>query len=211
MRIGFLVDGFNLYHSLKDYQADKNSCVKWLDIHSLCNSYISEFGRDARINSIHYFSAHARHRIEIKNDPDVINRHKTYIRALKTTKVDIELGIFKKKNFKCNRCHKPLKRFEEKETDVAIAAKMFELFHNEKVDHITLVTGDTDLIPAIKTCKSLYNKDISVLFPYKRSNDAYKNHVTKAIKIKSDRYEKHQFVPSITEGSGKVIKKPKSW
>ena len=106
---------------------------------------------------------------------------------------------------------KVLKHFEEKETDVAIAAKMFELFHNKEVDHITLVTGDTDLIPAIKTCKILYNKGISVLFPYKRSNIAYKNHTVKAIKIKGDRYEKHQFVPSITASSGKIIKKPKSW
>ena len=115
MRIGFLVDGFNLYHSLKDYQAFRKICVKWLDIHSLCNSYISEFGKDARITSIYYFSAHAKHRIKIKKDPDVINRHQTYIRALKT------------------------------------------------------------------------------------------------IKIKGDRYEKHQFVPSITASSGKIIKKPKSW
>ena len=211
MRIGFLVDGFNLYHSLKDYQAFRKICVKWLDIHSLCNSYISEFGRNARITSIYYFSAHAKHRIKIKKDPDVINRHQTYIRALKTTKVNIELGIFKEKNSKCYLCHKSLKHFEEKETDVAIAAKMFELFHYEKVDHITLVTGDTDLIPAIKTCKILYNNDISVLFPYKRSNDAYKKYTAKAIKIKGDRYEKHQFVPSITASSGKIIKKPKSW
>ena len=211
MRIGFLVDGFNLYHSLKDYQAFKKICVKWLDIRSLCNSYISEFGRGAKITSIHYFSAHARHRIEIKKDPNVINRHQTYIRALKTTKINIELGIFKEKYSKCYRCYKCLKNFEEKETDVAIAAKMFELFHNEEVNYITLVTGDTDLIPAIKTCKSLYKKDISVLFPYKRSNDAYKKHVAKAIKIKGDRYEKHQFLPSITASSGKIIKKPKSW
>ena len=141
----------------------------------------------------------------------MINRHETYIRALKTTKVNIELGIFKEKGSKCYLCHKPLKHFEEKETDVAIAAKMFELFHNEEVDHITLVTGDTDLRPAIKTCKVLYNKEISVLFPYKRSNAAYKNHVANAIKIKGDRYEKHQFVRSITASSGKIINKPKSW
>jgi hypothetical protein len=60
---------------------------------------------------------------------------------------------------------------EEKETDVAIACKLLELLCQGRCDTAVLMTGDTDIAPAIRTAKLLYpTADIAVAFPFKRHN-----------------------------------------
>ena len=40
-RVTFIIDGFNLYHSVCDAERDlKGASTKWLDIKSLCSSYL---------------------------------------------------------------------------------------------------------------------------------------------------------------------------
>jgi len=56
-KIIFLVDGFNIYHSILRLSRDTGYCTKWLDIASLCKSYIHLFGKDAELQSIYYFTA----------------------------------------------------------------------------------------------------------------------------------------------------------
>ena len=57
MRINFLVDGFNLYHAIRLVLSTHKVNTKWLDIKSLCTSYLHLFGKTAVVNEIHYFSA----------------------------------------------------------------------------------------------------------------------------------------------------------
>lgn len=53
-RVTFLVDGFNLYHSVKEAQRDMNGVsTKWLNIRALCQSYIHHFGKDAQLGEIY--------------------------------------------------------------------------------------------------------------------------------------------------------------
>ncbi|MDH4129525.1 MAG: hypothetical protein OEV44_12260 [Spirochaetota bacterium] len=63
MRTSFLIDGFNLYHSIKDAEKFNNTKLRWLDLYSLCESYLPNIDTKAKIESIHYFSAHATHRV----------------------------------------------------------------------------------------------------------------------------------------------------
>ena len=63
-RIAFLVDGFNLYHSLKDASFRlglRGAGTRWLDLRSLCASFLHAIGGGAQLSSIFYFSALARH------------------------------------------------------------------------------------------------------------------------------------------------------
>ncbi len=65
---------------------------KWLNIHSLCSSYLHLVGgKDAELERIYYFSAFA----APLNDPDVILRHQNYIKCLQGTGIVCELGRFK--------------------------------------------------------------------------------------------------------------------
>ena len=104
-RVVFLVDGFNLYHSIVDIgHYNKGLCVKWLNIDSFCKSFLPLLGKDAKFEQIYYFSAYAFH----LNDPSVIQRHKNYIECLEATGVIAELGRFKCKEIKYPHCKKQI-------------------------------------------------------------------------------------------------------
>ena len=102
--------------------------------------------------------------------------------------------------------------FEEKETDVAISIKLLELFHKDRADTIVLVTGDTDLAPAVRTAKKLFPaKRVWFLFPYKRKNKELAQLADGHCNIKKERYANAQFGPRISIKSGRVISKPVGW
>jgi len=103
-RTAFLVDGFNLYHSVVDASNDMGGAsTKWLNIRGLCESYLHVFGPDNRYEELYYFSALAQH-MEGK-DPDTVNGHRTFIDCLKSTGVILELARFKKKRDSVRQFH----------------------------------------------------------------------------------------------------------
>lgn len=210
-RTVFLVDGFNVYHSLREAENDLGQqSVKWLDLHSLLSSYLPIVGAGAKLERIYYFSALALHLDARK--PGVTARHRSYIECLQSTGVMPVLGRFKYKEVYCRTCKKEQPHYEEKETDVAISVKLVELFSTDKADTIVLVTGDTDLVPAISTTARLFPaKEICMCFPYKRKSQELAKMVSKHFRIKKDRYLAHQFPDPVVLTSGKTIPKPLNW
>ena len=119
-RVSFLVDGFNLYHSLHQAMLDLGGVgTKWLDLWAICDRLLYQIGGNARTESIHYFSAPPTH-VELEK-PGAIARHQAYMRALRARGVVVELGKFKMKRRACKSCGGEILSHEEKETDVAIA------------------------------------------------------------------------------------------
>ena len=210
-RVTFLIDGFNLYHSARQAASALGiKSAKWLDLSSLCNSYLPLLGKDTTLEDIYYFSALAKQR-EAK-DPWVTLRHTRYLECLKATGVTVVLGRFKKKKVYCTNCRQQFTKFEEKETDVAIAVKLLEVLVSGSCDTAILITGDTDLAPAVKTAGVLCpNKQIGFVFPYKRHNKELKKLVSISFNIKSGQYSRHQFPDPFMLPSGKQIRKPDSW
>ncbi|MFQ5814497.1 MAG: NYN domain-containing protein [Anaerolineae bacterium] len=209
MRTVFLVDGFNVYHSAVDIERDCGLKVKWLDYVSLFNSYLHHLGKDATLQSIYYFTALAYH----LGDPKVVSRHETYIRCLRETGVKDQQGRFKAKSpIKCPHCGNQIIRHEEKETDVAIVSKMFEVLLNDECDCVVLVTGDTDLAPAVKTAKRLFpHKQIVFAFPYRRKNDELAQIAPKSFKMGRGNYALHQLPDPFPLSDGTKVAKPTSW
>jgi uncharacterized LabA/DUF88 family protein len=154
-RTTFLVDGFNLYHSVKNASHDLGGAgTRWLDLRALCASYLSAIGGNAQLEAIYYFSALAAHRLAV--DPQVTARHQAYIECLEAMGVSVELARFKKKQFKCIHCGQTIKRFEEKETDVAVASKLLEVCCTGQCDTAMIMTGDTDIVPAVRTAQRFF-------------------------------------------------------
>ena len=209
-RITFLIDGFNLYHSLIDASDDLNGqSTKWLNISSLCRSYLSMLGKN-KLESIYYFTAIPEHYSD--TEPGKIERQAKYNRCLKTTEIIIEKGKFKPRHIKCKLCHMDFIRHEEKETDVAIATKLLELAYSNLLDTVILVTGDTDLIPAVKCFQKYFtNKIILFAFPYRRMNEEIKVLCPDSFRIKRNQYLKHQFDNPFVLSDGTKINKPDSW
>ena len=210
-RVAFIIDGFNLYHSLCDAERDigDGSSTKWLDINSLCSSYIHLFGKTAVLSEIHYFSALAKHLDASK--PEVTKRHGDFIKCLDATGVLTQLNRFKKKTLRCHSCKQKFNKYEEKETDVAIAVKLLELFVEDTCDIVSLVTGDTDLAPAVRTANRLFpNKKIIFAFPYRRKNQQLAK-LAPSFEIKKQQYVKYQFADPYILPDGSLVQKPSKW
>lgn len=209
-RVSFLVDGFNLYHSVCDAIIDhKLSGGKWLNLWKLCQNFISVCGRDVQMQSVYYFSALATH---VSNRQAPV-RHMAFISALETTGVQVVLGQFKKKLIRCKAgCGRSGWGYEEKETDINIAVALLELFMRNTCDTAVIVSGDTDLLTAIRAAKRLFpKKKIGVGFPYKRAHKEMKQIADYSFKIDGRYYQKFVFPDVVTLPNGKTITKPTGW
>ena len=219
-RAVFLIDGFNLYHSTREASKHLGGrSTKWLDIRALCESYLHMIGNGAQLEGVYYFSALSTHLEAI--DPDMVRRHKALIKCLEDTGVKVELAQFKRKrDFRCPNCGKSrcghcggrLKHHEEKETDVAIAAKLLELVFTNACDTVVLMTGDTDLKPAFQTAQSHFpHKDIRFALPYERHNNVLRDMAPDSFTLGAHNYANHQFPDPYVMSSGEKVAKPSSW
>ena len=211
-RTTFLVDGFNLYHSLRDASRDRgNVSTKWLNLRALCASFLPPIGGGASLERVFYFSALALYKLAV--DVDLPNRHRTYIACLRETKVEVELAKFKTKQRWCPGCKTSYPHHEEKETDVAIGVKLMELFHRDLCDTAVLVTGDSDLVPAVRSAKSVFpKKRVCVLWPYKRVGYELETVADQCFKIRPDRYINNQLPnPFPLSGGQPAAIRPATW
>jgi uncharacterized LabA/DUF88 family protein len=216
-RVSFLIDGFNLYHSLRDLQRMTGKSVKWLDLKRLCSGYIQNvktgLGQSDRVDiaTIHYFSAVAEHLKASK--PDVPQRHDLYLNALRSTGVVDHLGQFKRKTRACKACGAEIVYHEEKETDVAIGLALLEVFARNECDAAVIVSGDTDLIPAVRSVKKLFGgaKKVGVAFPFNRRNNEPQNYADFYFNIKQKEIERAQLPNPVVLPDGTKLQKPKSW
>ncbi|MBU4445287.1 NYN domain-containing protein [bacterium] len=209
-RINYLIDGFNVYHSMRQLWRDTRINAKWLNLNQLCSSYLHMFGKEAHLEKIYYFTALA-YFITAKK-PDAVNRHKKYIKCLESTRVLVELGRFKKKEVYCHSCRTTILKHEEKETDVAIAVKLLEILFKDECDTVVLMTGDTDLSPAVKRSMKLFpEKKILFAFPYKRKNKELLKLAPDSFTIHKNQYIRNQFPAKVVLTDGKEIEKPNSW
>lgn len=210
-RTNFIIDGFNIYHSVVDASKhSQNASTKWLDLYSLCESYLYLIGNKAKIENVYYFSALALHLSSIS--PQKIERHKIFIRAIRETGIKVELARFKPKKVWCDKCATFITKHEEKETDVAFASKLLEVLFKDECDSVVLITGDTDIAPAVRTSQRLFpKKNIIFGFPYKRKNNELAKLAKMHFKISRDKIVKHQFTNPFILSNGEKLYKPSSW
>ncbi len=200
------IDGFNLY-----YGAIKRTNHKWLNL----EKYFTLLRQGDDIQKIKYFSAlvTGAHR----------QNQETYLRALETLpKMKIILGKFKDKTVKClvKGCDYPSSRFfqmpEEKRTDVNIALNMYYDCINDLCDRFILVSGDSDLVPALKMIKECNSKKEIVVYvpannPLRGAAVEIRNVANKDKTLPNELLSRCQFPISIPDGSGGLITKPAAW
>jgi uncharacterized LabA/DUF88 family protein len=210
MRLACLVDGFNLYHSVEDaIEGGSPKSIKWLNIRAMCEEHLSAFNNPAaHFSELFYFSSFANYR---RDDAPI--RHRAFIKALESTGFEAVYGVFKEKDVQCGAdCRRSYKIHVEKQTDVNIALKLLELFHLGSCDGALIVTGDADLITAVKTAQRLFpNNPIGVAFPYERWNRELSATAGVRIKLTPEHYEKHVMAARVALGNGKFSCIPKEW
>jgi len=210
-RVVFLIDGFNLYHSIEEIRVRTGHSLKWLDIHRFCLSCLPIIGKDAVLGQVYYFSALRSY--AIRNNPGTVTRHRDYIACIADTGVNVILGRFKKKDVFCPNCRSTNTKHEEKETDVAMAVQIMDICIQNQADAIIVITGDTDLAPAIRKVRERFPAiNITFAFPFQRKNLELAAITTiPSFDLKVERYKRCQFQDPYTLKSGRVVSKPSGW
>jgi uncharacterized LabA/DUF88 family protein len=210
IKCGIFIDGFNLYHSLKDAATYTGcACVKWLNIASLCNFFIhgpvrSFLRQPISCECIHYYSAIPNHAPSLTR-----KRHNLYMQCLSKTGIEVHLGNYRKRTAICKLCKGQYTYHEEKETDVAIGVGILQHSINTELDAVIIVSGDSDLVPAFKSLKEMRPCTATIAaMPYKRSLNAVKNSVDHHLNIKPARYIEHQFNDPHVFPDGTNLSKP---
>lgn len=231
LRVAFLVDGFNLYHSLRAAEGRVGHALRWLDLRRLCETLLrSSFGPGYAMQGVYCFSAFARH-LEHRS-PEVVRRHRAYREALEATGVRTSFAEFKRKERTIGLDQArvrvlPFRRrwrlalpgirlefrtHEEKETDVAIACMALELLHREAAECIVLLTGDTDMAPVVRTARSLFPRcELAIAFPFARCNEGLARLAARRIRLDPAAYARHQLPDPVPDARGRPIRKPERW
>ncbi len=179
-KILVLIDGFNYYHKLTNYQKRFNVCVKWLDYYSLLKSAIKgHLHTDDFELEIIFFTAIASHR-----NSGSQSRHRIYLKALKSSGIKVVLGEFKEKYiYPCRECtqkrpDEKILKHEEKHTDVNVAITLLEEAMTNQFDRAYLLSEDNDYVPVVRRVKELYPEKEIIICPPPQKNYCVHNLLT---------------------------------
>lgn len=195
------VDGFNLYHGL--HQKWRRQYL-WLDLVALIRSLRP---RDDLI-AVRYFTA------IVLDDPDAQARQHHYIKALARSypnMLEVLYGRYQRKQVICRACGVSWRSYEEKETDVNISTALVADAANQRMTSALLVSGDSDLAPAIRTARVISPQLFTVAaFPPRRSSRALQTLMPESFTIGTGRIKAAQ-LPDVITVNGLSYKRPDKW
>ncbi|NII26043.1 NYN domain-containing protein [Pseudoflavitalea sp. X16] len=199
-RVIAYVDGFNLYFGMVD---GGYAYCKWLDINMLIKSSLSA---NQQLAGIKYFTS------RVTNDPGKQRRQTLYLEAIESTGVKIIYGLYKAKDIECNNCGHVWQISNEKMTDVNIATHLLIDAFQDKYDTAILISGDSDLVPPIKSVHNNFpSKAVSVFFPPSRHNNSVAVVAKGSMILGRKKLTSHQLPHEIEKTDGYKIIKPVEW
>ena len=201
-RVVAYIDGFNLYFGLK---AEHGRKYLWLDLQALVEGLLLP---NQILSEVQYFTAH------VRGDPDGERREGAYLDALashcqKVRRID---GRFQEKTRGCRNCGARWTSYEEKETDVNISVALIEGAALGAYDTALLISGDTDLRPAIASVKRLQpEKLIFAAFPPRRYSARLVQSVDAYTRIGHDKIRNAQLPHEVMTKGGITLSRPAYW
>lgn len=195
-----------MYHALDARQRDGSrpyAQYKWMDYTKLASCFVT---KSDTIEDVYLFTAYA-HWSQAK-----VKRHKILLLALRSRGVKMVLGNFRPTTRKCRECRKTYDTFEEKESDINMAIYLLRLAMEDAYDKAYVVSGDSDLIPAINVTKELFPlKQIRVVIPIGRKAEHLKQVCDGHQKVKLRHLQSSRFPDTIDLGNGQSISSPAEW
>lgn len=197
------VDGFNLYHGLRDKYAHK---MLWLDLVALAKAVRPR----STLMQVKYFTA------PVLNEPDALSRQTTYQHALAAASpglVTIIQGRYQKKDVKCRGCGATRTQYEEKETDVNIAVELVADAALGAMDTAILISADSDLTPAVRTARRIAPGLVLIAaFPPKRYSAELEKLMPNSFHIGGGRISS-SLLPTMVmaSASGQTYTRPAKW
>ena len=215
-RVGFFVDGFNLYHSVtKLAQETSDESVKWLDLQGLARGILPLISPSASLASIHYFTALPEHLYLA--DPGRLQRHRTYMRALTahgSVRPAIILGRIAQQQVQVRTASGEITGsiWREKGTDVALAMALLREASKGDMDEAVIISGDADYLPAVKVFREMYpDVGLRFAFPRGRASKELLREAPNSFTLTSAAYYSHRLPERIRLPSGKFLHCPAEW
>lgn len=215
-RVGFFVDGFNLYHSLATLAKESgDESVKWLDLVGLANGCLHEIGGSSLLRSVHYFTALPEHLY--LTDPGRLQRHRAYLRALTAYGVvrpSIVLGRIMQQQISIQVAGVNAigRVWREKGTDVALAMALLREASQVDMDEAVIISGDADYLPAVKVFRAMYPRiGLRFAFPRGRASKELSREAPASFTLNSAAYRSHRLPDRIKLPSGKYLHCPFEW
>jgi len=206
-KIIFFVDGFNLYHALDYTESSRNPFrfrkFKWLNLQKLAGLFVGPLDS---LEQVLLFTAFATW------DPQKVARHKLFIRANESVGVSVIYGEFKRKDKYCRLCKREFHSYEEKQTDVNIALELFRLAYLDKYDRAVILSGDTDVIPAIKAVRATFSqKQIGVIILICKSSEDLLKDADFRFRMKEHHLVSSRFPDTLQLPGGAKLECPLTW
>ncbi len=215
-RVGFFVDGFNLYHSVaKVAQETADESVKWLNLQGLARGILPLISPTASLASIHYFTALPEHLYLA--DPGRLQRHRTYLRALTaygSLRPSAILGRIAQQQVQIRTASGEITGsiWREKGTDVALAMALLREASKGDMDEAVIISGDADYLPAVKVFREMYPQvGLRFAFPRGRASKELSREAPNSFTLTSAAYLSHRLPECIRLPSGKFLYCPAEW
>jgi hypothetical protein len=203
------IDGFNFYYGLFKGRPE----CKWLNL----QSFFEQLRINEDVIKIKYFTAIVDERLPISRKRD---RQKRYLNALSSLpKFELILGFFQDREKTCRAdCKQVYIQPEEKKTDVNLSVALIDDAIKNRADSMVIVTGDSDIQPAIAWVHTNYPKiTLTVYVPAlpearnSRRADYYRKIRVAWRFLPTVDILAHQFPMDVNLADGKVVKRPSEW
>ena len=196
------VDGLNLFYGLRSKGWRR---YYWLDMRRLAERLLLP---DQTLVAVRYFTA----RVSAEpDDPLKPHRQNTYLEALATLPgVSLHYGRHLRKRRRCPECGAIWAAYEEKMTDVNIAAALLGDAAEGAFDTAILISADSDLVGPVEMVRRS-GKEVAVAFPPARRSYELRHAATATIPIGRGILQQSQLPERIRGTDGAMLERPASW
>jgi uncharacterized LabA/DUF88 family protein len=202
----WLVDGFNLYHSIRRCEQESAASLRWLNLRQLAENAQSSSGSPCEVGDVRYFTA-LPHHLAAK-EPERLERHRAYLRALTAWRPScaVTLGHFQPHR------ESSADVWREKGTDMAIAAEAVRVAMRREAEEIVILSGDSDFAPlALLMAESFPNTRLRFAFPAHRASRRLRQLCPGSFHLRPEAYARAQFPREVALPSGKFVRRPTEW
>lgn len=195
-RVACFIDGFNLYHAIKDLRAPH---LKWVNLRRLSQRLVAP--KSESLVAVYYFSAFANWLAGPRA------RHEVFVAAQLEVGVIPVMGHFKEKSRRCPKCAHAWVGHEEKETDVSIALHMVNEARKDSFDVAMLISRDSDLAPALRMIQAEFpRKTVRLVAPPNKGHSADLLRLAASKTKITRRHLEESLLPSIVNAqSGTIV------
>jgi len=156
---------------------------------------------------------HGSHSYQWTQMPPMPSSQTNYIDALAAKdKLTVHEGHYLEKTQRCNGCGATWKAYEEKMTDVNIAAQMLADAYEDRFDTAFIISGDSDLTTPIQQVRKRFpDKRLIVVFPPNRQSAQLKKAANGFLSIGEDKLRQNQLSDPVITASGFALHRPAHW